>query len=233
MERPTDQLHEWEWIERYWAGQLPAAEKAFFEQLMTEDARFAQEAASLRHGVDMLETARMEQHIRQSLRRLHDTDRRTRLTRVRWFGVGGGLVAACVGVLLFLSFRSVTLPGYENDWEVIRDLRGAYRTDSTDHLSLVRKQTFDLFFEAQALLSEGQPGPAAQRFEQVLNFPNLRPYFREAVQWHLVVCYLKAGQPGKARELYGQVKDKEAYDIGLIDRWQIGWKIWLSGWAGT
>lgn len=232
MKRPTDQLGEWEWIEEYWAGRLSPEEKAFFERIMEEDPRFAEEVASLKDGVKRLNEARMEQHIRHTLRRLQETDRQTKQIRLGWVSWAGVLAAACVGFLLMLSFKPIVLPGYENDWEVIRDLRGDYRADSTDHFSLRRKQAFDLFFEAQALLSEGQPSQAAQRFEQVLNFPNLRPYFRESVQWHLVVCYLKSGQTTKATDVYSQVKNTNVYDIGRLSRWQIGWQIWLSHWFG-
>ncbi|MBO0950917.1 tetratricopeptide repeat protein [Fibrella forsythiae] len=224
MERPTGQENEWEWIERYWTGQLPAAEKVFFEQVMNEDPRFAQEVASLQYGLKAMETIHMEQHIRQTLQQLHTSGRQQQLTRTRWISWGGGLAAACLAALLILFVKPVRLPGYENDWEVIRDLNSQYQADSTDQ----RKQAFDLFFEAQALYSEGQSGPAAHRFEQVLNFTRLRPYFREAVQWHLVVCYLNTGQPEKAKDIYNQLKGKDAYDVGLVDRWQIGWRIWLA-----
>lgn len=231
MERPTDQLKEWEWIEQYWAGRLSEPENAFFEQLMKTDDRFSHEVASLRDGVEALETARMEQHIRQRLHQLRNTDQR-RLLRVRWLGVGVGLAAACLAFFLFVFLKPVALPGYENDWEMIRNLSGTYRTNSADSLTRHRKQAFDQFFEAQAFFVEGQSASAARQFERVLTYPNLRPYFRETVEWHLVVCYVKTSQFDRARELYDHLSDKTAYDISPLDRWHLGWQIRLGRWFG-
>ena len=225
MERPIGQANEWEWIDRYWSGQLPPEEKAFFEQTMQLDPRFAQEAATLREGIVMMETIHLERHIRQTLRQLREADRRPLQIRVRCLQVGGGVLAACLALLLLLFARPIQLPGYENDWEVIRALSNDYPARPVDP----RQQAFDQFFDAQALFSEGRLIAAAQRFEQVLRYPNLRPYFREAVQWHLVMCYLKTDQPVKAEAVYKQVKDKKAYDINPLDRWQIGCRVWLSG----
>lgn len=232
MKKPAGQLEEWEWIERYWTGQLSAPEHTFFEQAMQEDDRLAQEANALRFGIRAVDEARIEANARQTLNRLRQTERRRRQILIRWGTVAGSLTAACVAFVLYLAYAPIALPSRESDPGVLRDFRGQYRADSTDQLSLRQKQTFDLFFEGQAYLTEGQPQMAAQRFERVLTVSAIRPYFREAAQWHLIICYLKTAQPDKAEQLYSQLGQTEDYDIGWLERWKIWWHLQRLTWFG-
>lgn len=232
MKKPAGQLEEWEWIERYWSGQLSATEQAFFEQMMQEDDRLAQEANDLHFGVLAVNEARIEANARQTLSRLQQAGRRRRQGLIWWGTAAGALAAACVAFVCYLAYAPVALPLRESDPGVLRDFWGQYRADSTDQLSLRQKQTFDLFFEGQAYLAEGQPRRAAKRFERVLTVREIRPYFREAAQWHLVICYLKTARPDKARELYNQLGQTEDYEMSRLERWKVWWHLQRLTWFG-
>ncbi|MCF0060600.1 hypothetical protein MUK70_15255 [Dyadobacter chenwenxiniae] len=232
MKRPVGQLEEWEWIEKYWSGKLSHDEKLFFEKEMKENEDFAREAKSLRPGIQLLEEVRFEKNARHILEKLRDEGRsRRKVTRIFTL-TSSFAAAACIAFILFLAYSPLRLPAQENDLSILRDFRAKYKADSTNNLSLAKKQAFDLFFEGQSYLAEGESQLAQQRFEKVLGYSDLRPYFKEAAQWHLVICYLKNSQTEKANETYHELQDSKEYSVPAIERWKIWWHLKRSQWTG-
>lgn len=233
MKRPVGQLNEWEWIEKYWSGKMSPEEKNFFEKEMERDHDFAREAESLRDGVRLLEEARFEENARRTLARLSDETRnRRKNTRVLTLSFGLS-AAACVAFALFLSYAPLQLPAQENDLSILRDFRNKFKTDSTNNLTLIKKQAFDLFFEGQSYLAEGQSQLAQQRFEKVLTYNDLRPYFKEAAQWHLVLCYIKNNELEKADATYSQLGNSREYKVDTIEKWKVWLHLKRLQWTGS
>ncbi|KQS33799.1 hypothetical protein [Dyadobacter sp. Leaf189] len=233
MKRPVGQLEEWEWIEKYWTGMLSHEEKLFFEKEMKEDEDFAREAQSLRAGILLLEEVRFEKNAKATLQKLTEESRSKR-KNTRIIAMSGSFAAAaCAAFILFLAYAPLRLPEQENDLSILRDFRTKFKADSTNDLSLAKKQAFDLFFEGQSYLAEGQSQLAQQRFERVLTYNNLRPYFKEAAQWHLVICYLKNEQTSKASETYEELQNSREYSVPAIERWKIWWHLKRSQWTGN
>ncbi|RYC70046.1 tetratricopeptide repeat protein [Spirosoma sordidisoli] len=225
MKKPTGQLDEWDWIERYWSGQLTPTEKTLFEQLIRDDKRVAQEAEDLRFGVQLVDEVRIQTHARQTLYRIRQR-RRQRWQRLSRTVIGAGcLAAACLAFILYLSYAPIVLSGQENDPGVLREWRGRYRMDTADQLSIRQQQAIDRFYEGQAYLVQGQAQLAAQRFEEVLSFQEIRPYFREVAQWHLIVCYLRTKELPKAEALYKQLDPHGEYEVGQLEQWKIWWHL--------
>ena len=232
MKRPEKKLEEWEWIEKYWSGRLSPEENLFFEKEMKENDQFAGEAESLRYGVQLFEEARFEENAKQTLRRLQQTGRnRRKLTRLLSL-TAGFASAACIAFALYLSYAPLKLPAQENDLSILRDFRNKFQSDSTNGLSMAKKQSFDVFFEGQSFLAEGETRLAQARFEKVLSYPDLRPYFKESVKWHLVICYLKNDQIEKASKTYDDLRQSREYSIPPLERWKIWWHLKRSQLGG-
>lgn len=229
MKRPTDKQQEHEWIERYLNGQMTDDERAEVDAEMQADPTLQTEVIQLKRTHDLMNEAFLEQRAVAVLKRLQQQNRQ-RIQRIRL--VSRSLVGvAGVGflLLLYLSFTPVVFPNSENDINVTRSL-----ADDSSTLAVAQKRTFSQFFEGQAHLTEGQYALAVKNFEQVLRASDIRPYFREAAQWHLAVAYLKSGEPEKAERIYDQFRqciDCE-YPIKAVNRWKIWWQIKWAQWLG-
>jgi hypothetical protein len=131
--------------------------------------------------------------------------------------------AACVIFVLYASLSVVQLPGSENDLTIVRDI-------DPEVLSPVQKNAFDHFYAGQSHISEGQFNAAVLDFEAVLKTPNLRPYFEQATQWHLMVAQLKSGQTDKAKQLYQTISNRkdDVYPIGVLNKSKLWWQIFWA-----
>ncbi|CCH52538.1 hypothetical protein BN8_01547 [Fibrisoma limi BUZ 3] len=225
MERPTDKEAEHDWVERYLNGQMTADERAVVEAERQADPAFDTDVNLLKRTHDLMKEAFLEQQAIDTIRQLQVRDRRrTQQLRVITRSLGS-VVALAAMLVLYMSFSPITVPDSENDLSVTRSL-------ADDTTATVQKRVFGQFFDGQAHLTEGQYALAVKNFEQVLTATDIRPYFREAAQWHLAVAYLKSGQPDKAERLYNQFTscvDCE-YSVNAIDRWKVWWRIKLAQW---
>ena len=133
--------------------------------------------------------------------------------------IGG--IAACLAFLLYLSFGSIQLPPTDYDLQVMRD------TDPIQ-MDTVQKVAFDAFFTGQAGMAEGKFNEATQHFEQVLKATQIRPYFREAAEWHLVVSCFKSGQYVKSEKYLTQLEACDAceYEVGRVEKWKVKWQLY-------
>lgn len=226
MNRPTDKQEEHYWIERYLQNQMNADERMHIEQEMQADSMLKQEVDLLKRTYHIMDEAFLEQHTITTLKRLQ-TQTRLRTRRIRLMKRSLlGVTALAAMFVLYLSVTPVSFPDSENDINVTRSL-------SDDSTAIKQKQVFEQFFEGQTHLAEGQYALAVKNFEQVVNVTTIRPYFREAAQWHLAVAYLKSGQPAKAERIYEQFVhciDCE-YHINQIDRWKFWWQIKWAQWT--
>ncbi len=124
----------------------------------------------------------------------------------------------------YFSFAPVKLPGAENDFNATRS-PGNTVPDK-------QRIAFQRFFDGQAHLAEGLNLLAVQDSEQVLRATDIRPYFREAAQWHLAVAYLKSGQPRRAAHVLNALTDciDCEYPVSTLDRWKLRWQIQWAEW---
>ncbi len=228
MNPEDDAVERWEEIERYLDGTLSERERHQFEHMMKTQADLEKEVAvvkRLRTSITAYTTEqRMLDTLAQLQRREQPEARPARGRRRQWYAVG--LAAACLAGLLYFSFVPVSLPGAGYDIEVIRSADDAA-------LSPAQRRTFEQFFAGQARMAEGQYVQAVDHFRQVLQQSDLRPYFREAAEWHLAVAYLRSNQPRQAGKLYAALERCNAceYRVDWLNRskmkWQITWQQWL------
>lgn len=220
MKRPEDKVAELEWIERYLANDLLPNERQEVEQIMEEDQNFALEVQQIKKTHEMMQQAFLAQRALSTLKRLQADSNRQRSRRQRVLQWTGALAVSGVAAMLFLLFAPIQFPSSENDYSLTR---------GSESRSLVKEQrvVFEQFFEGQAHIAEGQYVLAAKNFEQVLQSNNIRPYFKEAAQWHLAVAYLRSGQTAKAERIYRSLADCAdcEYPISTLDRWKIWWQI--------
>ncbi len=228
MKRPTDQQAEHYWIESYLHGHLPAEERAVVEAEMEADPALQNEVLLLKRTHELMQEAFLEQRAIATVKRLQATNRpRSKgIRRIRLVSRSlAGIAVIGLVLIAYLSLVPVSFPDSENDINVTRSL-------ADDSSAVMQQRVFGEFFEGQTHLTEGQYALAVKNFEQVVRNPDIRPYFREAAQWHLTVAYLKSGQPAKAQRMYDQFKhciDCE-YAIGSVDRWKIWWQIQWAKW---
>ncbi|MET3126534.1 tetratricopeptide (TPR) repeat protein [Arcicella rosea] len=222
-----DDYQRLETIEQYFNGSLSVDEMANFENALKNDFDFSKEVSDYQKLTNMIKEITIEQNIIATLDKLEQEEPITPLKKkasfLTLFPYLSGLVAACLIFVLYASFSVIQLPGSENDLTIVRDV-------DVSILSPVEKKVFDNFYAGQSYLAEGQFQKAVQSFQVVLKNNNLRPYFKEATQWHLVLAYLKSGQIQEANHLYDELSSCNdcVYPIGKIDKAKLWWQIFWA-----
>lgn len=216
-------IPDWELIERYYAHTLPQTDRVRLEERMAVDPDFRAEAEAWQQSDRALRKLALSRLVRQTVRQ--ESHRLKWRKRIR-LGVGA-LTTVCVALCSIL-FSTVDIATYQQDLTLLRQMR----LDSAQRVPArtPRQQAFySDFFEGQAFLADGQPALAIPLFERVLAMPNLRPYFRQAVEWQLINAYLLAGQPENADTTYERLValGEPIYPIRDLDRWRVRWQI---GW---
>ncbi len=218
MERPRNPEEVTEWIDRYISGEMDGQECTHFEAAVLEDYDLAAQLEEQICARNLLEKVFQEERLRGQIRAFQKQEKKEVFVRklVKY------TAAACLVIMTGLSFMITSMPVFpdsENDFTVIRgEDESVMRPD--------RKVVFDRFFDGQAHIAEGQYASAVKDFEQVLGEEDLRSYFREAAEWHLIVAYLKSGNLNKANDLYKQFNNCTGceYEVSKLNRW----KIWLQ-----
>ncbi len=227
MTPEDDAVERWEEIEKYLDGTLSERDQHQFEQMMKQQADLNREVEVARRLRTAITAYSTEQRMLNTLNRLQGREARAGRAprRLRgWYATG--LAAACLAGLLYFSFVPVSLPDAGYDITVIRNA-------DAPALTPAQRRTFEQFFAGQARMAEGQYVQAAGHFRQVLQNQDLRPYFREAAQWHLAVAYLRSNQPRRAQTLYASLAQCDAceYRVDWLNRtklkWQITWQQWF------
>ncbi len=220
-----DDYQRLETIEMYFNGGLSKADMEAFEYALENDTNFAKEVAEYQKITKMLKDVSIEKSILATLEKLEEEEpviihSKPKTTFINFRSVMTSLVAACLAFVLYSSFSAIQLPGSENDLTIVRDVDESV-------LSPTEKRVFDNFYAGQSYLTDGRFTKAAQSFQIVLKSNNLRPYFKQATQWHLVLAYLKSGQIKEADRLYDELSscDDCVYPIGKVNKAKLWWQI--------
>lgn len=218
MNRPTNPEDITEWIDKYISNEMSDPEREIFEAAILEDYALAAQLEEQIYARNLLIKIFKEERLREEIKGFQRKEKKQHIFR-QFLRYSAAACILIVGGAFFLLKSLPVFPDSENDFTVIRGAdESVMRPD--------RKIIFDRFFAGQAHIAEGQYGLAVVNFEQVLNEKDLRSYFREAAEWHLVVAYLKSGSLQKANELFirfNNCTDCE-YEVSRINRW----KIWLQ-----
>lgn len=225
MKRPENKQEEQDWIERYLNNKMSAEESLLFTTALATDQAFAQDVETVKRTHTVLQEAFLAQGALDTIRSLQQSKTVKVRTLQNVFRSSAGLAAACIVFVTYLSLSPVQFPDSENDFTVTRNLDQHNRSNKQQYV-------FDQFFDGQAHILEGDYMMAVKNFEEVLKSPTIRPYFREAAEWHLAVAYLKSGQPNRAHHIYEQFDDclDCEYRIGNLNRWKIWWQIQWAKW---
>ena len=241
MKKQNDRI---ETIERFCLGQMESEELATFELMRVNDAVLAKEVEDYQTIFKMMKHSAIRTQMLSTLAQLKVEEPLTfqpiepsefveskkgisSTIKPIWNNsfrlVASIAAAACVIFILYASLSVVQLPGSENDLTIVRDI-------DPEVLSPVQKNAFDHFYAGQSHISEGQFNAAVLDFEAVLKIPNLRPYFEQATQWHLIVAQLKSGQVDKAKQLYQTLSNRkdDVYPVGLLNKSKLWWQIFWA-----
>lgn len=219
MKIPTNGEELLEYIEKYTTGEMDQTESAFFERELETNDSFRQEFNSYKITYQYMQ----ETFIEKSAIRTMNALRRQRELKKITFRTITTTLAACLLIVGYLSFVPISFPDSENDFDAIRST-----IDSTSsQLPPDQKEAFEQFFEGQAHIAEGKYLLAVTNFEKVLKTQNLRNYFIEAAQWHLIVALAKSNNPARAEKLLNTLNDctECEYQIGFTNRMKIKWLI--------
>ncbi|MCX6214615.1 hypothetical protein [Spirosoma sp.] len=223
-----DPVERWEQLEDYLRGRMEDGQSRQLEERMKTDTKLTDELVSVRRAQALLTEALAEQQMRATLRQIRvETSVNTRSASwmpVKWNQVVLWAAAACVLLMSYLSIVPVKLPDAGYDVMALR------RIDTTQ-LSGQQRIAFENFFEGQARMVEGDYVQAAHHFENVLTVEDLRPYFKEAAEWHLAVSYLQSHQFNRASQLYRRLRycNQCAYEVGWLNRRKMEWKLFIAG----
>jgi hypothetical protein len=86
------------------------------------------------------------------------------------------------------------------------------------------------FITGKASYYSKEYGHAAISYRKVLQTPNLRIQFREAVQWHLCVAYLQNNEPVNCELILKEIEeiDNPKYHINTLDMIKLKTQLWLK-----
>ncbi|GAB4038364.1 anti-sigma factor [Spirosoma gilvum] len=225
--RPTDQLEQWEWIEAYYQNRLPSDERLEFEKELDADEEFRETALQLQAAEQALRSLSLDYTVRKSIRKELAQGRLFRRLRLGMSrAVAGSLVLIGLGIT-YLTFDRVDLQPYRNDVALTQRYRDLDDDEQETALTPRQRTFYRDFFDAQAFLANGQPGIAITNLEKLARVDSLRPYFRQAVQWHLLNAYLLNNQPDNADATYRLLDQSglPVYPVHQTDRWKVWWQI--------
>lgn len=223
--RPTDKLEEWEWIEAYHQKTLSADERLTFDQELAQTPEFRQLSDQFQTADRALKALSLEHTVQRAVRRelAHGPQRRWRLAQLT-----GALLVCGLLFIGYLSFSRVDMTDYQNDITLTQRYRDSSPDAGNETALTPSQRTFYRdFFDAQAFLTNGQPELAIKNLEKLARNDSLRPYFRQAVQWHLLNAYLLSKQPDNAETTLRLLDQATTtlYPIDRTDRWKVWWQI--------
>lgn len=222
-----DQLEQWEWIDAYYSGALPDRERQRIEEKMATDESFRREANALGAARTALQELALTDLVRQTVRKELTLKQQPRYRWQGWRWVAAASLLIVLGIS-YLTFSRVDLGTYRNDLTLTERYRQLPDNQpEEDALTTAQRAFYRQFFDAQAYLATGQPRPAIDKLEALITVDGIRPYFRDAVAWHLLNAYLLDHQPANAQATYQRLvqQTNSPYSICLTDRWKVWWQI--------
>ncbi len=223
--RPTSEQEEFEWIEDYLLGKLNLKDSIFFEEELKDDIELTKKVDQIRKALNLVKESVIQQEVLKTIKLLQYRNKHSSTSayiKIRKY-VTSTSIAALVVFMLYFSFGSIHLPDTENDFNVTRGVDSSKFTPE-------QRKAFSSFFDGQAHLVEGNYLLAVNDFQKSLELKNIRPYFKEAAEWHLALAYIKSNQPYKAEVIYekfANCTDCE-YPVDTLNRWKIKWRIFWA-----
>lgn len=223
----NDPMERWEQLECYLTGRMRKDQHQRLQEHLATDPGLVEELETVRHVQKMLHEAFTEQRMRSTLQKIREEQVAIpTVIRVRptWHRIRPA-IAACLLISIYLAFAPITLPDAGTNVMTLRNV------DATA-LSAEQRRAFENFFEGQARMTEGDYVQAAQRFENVLRVEDLRPYFKEAAEWHLALSYLKSRQYNRAHRLYQRLRECDSctYEVGWLNHLKMKWQLLIASW---
>lgn len=227
--KPTNEQEEFEWIEDYLFERLNSTEKAFFEEELINNLEFAKKVKNTKKTHNLLKESFIEEQVRKTLSTLQAKDRAIEVTtpnkktNTNTVFLGVSITSLAAIFICYLSFSTIGFPNTENDFNITRGV-------DTTKFTTEQRTAFSSFFDGQAHLVEGLYLLAIKDFEKSLKATDVRPYFKEAAQWHLAVAYMKSKQPEKAEKIYQSFENCEVceYPVSNLSKWKLWWQIQLA-----
>ncbi len=223
-----ENFHRLELIEKYCNNTLSPSEILEFEELYKNDSTLAEEVEEYKKIVDLLRMSSVEKTILSTLERLENEDRALESSPIKSYKAAFFLLittlAACVIFVLYASLSAVQLPGFENDLTLVRGIEKSV-------LNADEEKIYENFREGQYCLTFGKYPEAVKHLKDILDSQStIRPYYKEAAEWHLIVAYLKNNQVKESKMLYEQVNDcKECvYPISSLNKIKLWWQIFWA-----
>lgn len=235
--QPSNELQQWELIEAYCQGKLKPHQQAAFEQRLENDPDLRQITDDFGRGDRAIRMAVLEPVVQKAIQRelRHsapvrvEPQRTTPIWRIRLKRVAGVVAVAALCFVSYLSFVQVDLRDYRDDVTLTYRYRDMDNATSPPDFTPQQRAFYRSFFDAQAHLANGQPRLAIPNLEALARNDNLRPYFRQAVYWHLLNAYLLDDQSDNA-EATLKLLDQTTlvYPIDPMDRWKVWCQINLK-----
>jgi tetratricopeptide (TPR) repeat protein len=219
--KPTNEQEEFELIEAYLMGNLNQETLTLFEDRLKNETEFTEKVEKVKKSYDLVMQAALETSIVNTISELQRNRRKnTKNYPVILKKLIAWSAAASIVFISYLSLTSIDFPDTEYDFNV---MRGVDSTQMNDE----QRVAFNSFFEGQAHLVEGRYVLATKDFEKSLGVDSIRPYFKEAAEWHLALAYVKSNQPAKAQKIYERLSDciDCEYPVSRIDKWKLWWQI--------
>ncbi|GAB3926028.1 anti-sigma factor family protein [Larkinella terrae] len=210
-------MNEMDQIEAYLAGRLAPAERQQVEEKIQSDSGFSKKVESMRQVTQLLRRADIQQRTQVTLQNLYRQRRQRSRRLTYWYGSGLTTLAACLAFAFYLAFTDVHLPVIEDDLLIVRGREMEERALTSE------QSAYGSLLAGQQALKQGNYLKATNYLEKTLRFTDLRPYYREAAQWYLVLAYLYSDQPRRAEGYYQQLQttDQPQYVVNSIDRWKV------------
>jgi hypothetical protein len=212
-----NEMDELETIERYLARKLAVKEQQVVEEKIRHDPNFAMKVENLRHITRLLHTAQVEQRAKTALNSLYQQNRIRERRFLYQYRIGVGVVATCLLCLVYLALAPVNLPAITDD---LYTVHGSTLPDSE---STKPKSVYAQLQTGQKALQNENYLLAINYLEKIQQVKDLRPYFREAVQWNLVLAYIKSNQPRNAERIYQSLQqlDNPEYPVDWTERYKL------------
>ncbi len=227
-----------EQIERYLAGELPAKERASFEEQMAADPELSEAVDRVKDSLQIIDIAGAHD-LRQELRSIHEEIEHEKKGTNPWrylLPLAASIILVCLAYIgfwptdkadhqtFFATYHEVYRspmnlrqdnPAFNRIWQ---EAIQAY--DEGDYPAALPKfreisnagkgmSYLGSFYAGQCLLSMDSSSAAVVAFQKVLQTDN---DYREQARWYVALCYLKQGKPEALRtSLEAITEDPEAY----------------------
>lgn len=226
-----EELHQH--IEDYLNNRLDAVERAIFERRMAQDEDFREEVVKLqllrmiakkqatRNKIQLIQSQKLanwrSENLEENVESEEEEERKPRFRILR--NAGTLAAAASIAVVCYLNFSAITLPN---------ETTLAERGNSTE-LDSLQKINFENYLAAQKALNSGNNKLAIERFEQVIEGRELRPYYIDASRWFIAVANVEEN-PEKAEDMMQDILSKKdfKYEVSFLDKARMWTKIQIN-----